>query len=139
MLCASRIAARAAVAAAAGGAVAAMHDIHVASCSTDEAEAISTNERMQRRLDRIYAGLEDLVCTDLPIADQHTIDDSGGNGAYGELTVKGAHAVIELLGLGENDCLYDLGSGASRFIVQADTRFQMPHRPPALLQGRHPT
>ena len=70
-------------------------------------------------LDAIYAGLEDLVCSDLPVADSRAIDSSGGHTAYGELTIRGGQAVIKMFGLTAADVLYDLGSGASKFIVQA--------------------
>ena len=93
--------------------------------SKQEVDAIT---KMRIALDALYAGLEGGLAEVSP-ADQSAIDSSGGHSAWGELTVRGAHSVLSWLFGPESEphkphephakVLYDLGSGASRFIAQA--------------------
>lgn len=75
-------------------------------------------DRMRGVLDTLYEGLPELGDT-VGDTDQRAIEASGAAEAYGELTVRGGQSVARMLGLGVGDVLYDLGSGANRFIVQA--------------------
>lgn len=68
-------------------------------------------------LDALYADLPDIH--EIPLRDVESIDASGGDQAYGELTVRGVREVARLLQPGPDDCFIDLGSGAGRAVLQA--------------------
>lgn len=68
-------------------------------------------------LEKLYAGLDN--GDEIPFSEHKAIDDSGGEQAYGELTVRGTRELRPLLEPVPGDIFYDLGSGTGRCVVQA--------------------
>ena len=78
---------------------------------------LDTDDSTLKTLDDLYAGLDngDFI----PFEDQKRIDDSGGDQAYGELTIRGMRELQPKLRPRADDVFYDLGSGTGRAVVQA--------------------
>uniref|UniRef100_A0A7S3AM29 Histone-lysine N-methyltransferase, H3 lysine-79 specific n=1 Tax=Haptolina ericina TaxID=156174 RepID=A0A7S3AM29_9EUKA len=73
-----------------------------------------------RAIDRLFDGIQPVH--DIAESEMALINECGASTAadvYGELTVAGARDVLHSLDVHATETLYDLGSGAGRFVLQA--------------------
>lgn len=73
-------------------------------------------------LEEIFDELEEIFyCRkgyNIPARERNVVDATGGSATYGEALPEGIDALRQVLDLGPDDVLYDLGSGTGRVILQ---------------------
>jgi len=111
MRLASRLSNRVCVTAAAGVALA------TSSMQSHSQSLATQQDDTSDILEWLYADLPDIH--EVPLKDVDMIDASGGNQAYGELTIRGVREIAALLRPRADDVFVDMGSGAGRCVLQA--------------------
>jgi len=76
----------------------------------------TTTEDPRKAVRRLF---RDVWAYEIPKADERRIRASSGSPLYGEITPASVDRLLSHLGVGEDDVLYDLGSGVGKMVIQA--------------------
>jgi hypothetical protein len=78
--------------------------------------ARATTEDPRKAVRRLF---RDVWAYEIPKADERRVRASSGSPLYGEITPASVARLLDHLGVGEDDVLYDLGSGVGKMVIQA--------------------